>query len=156
MAGFGVLIKFRFHYIHLSSGTGRSWSALAFRFAPLLSPPMPATAETQTLWARRSEQIVNQQQVTAKYIIKDAFKITGRGLVLAGHIDEGEIYLGDFIEFNAFDKRRKRKITGIEGIRNANPDKTNTGLLIKCEDETEIDELRTWRPDNEVGLISKE
>ena len=31
--------------------TGRNWSALAFRFAPLLRPPMPATAETQTLAA---------------------------------------------------------------------------------------------------------
>jgi translation elongation factor EF-Tu-like GTPase len=94
--------------------------------------------------------------VTAKYTIKDTFKITGRGLVLAGHIDEGVIYIGDFIEFNALDKKRKRKITGIEGIRKANPDKANTGLLIKCEDENEIDELRTWRPDNEVGLIFKE
>lgn len=96
--------------------------------------------------------------MTAKYTIKDTFKITGRGLVLAGHIDEGEgtIYVGDYIEFNALDKRRKRKITGIEGIRKANPDNTNTGLLIKCEDEIEIDKLRTWRPDNEVGLIFKE
>ena len=33
----------------LCRGTGRNWSALAFRFAPLLRPPMPATAETQTL-----------------------------------------------------------------------------------------------------------
>lgn len=32
MAGFGVLIKFRFHYIHLSRGTVLNWSALAFRF----------------------------------------------------------------------------------------------------------------------------
>ena len=94
--------------------------------------------------------------MTAKYIIKDTFKITGRGLVLAGHIDEGTIYIGDYIEFNAFDKRRKRKITGIEGIRKANPDKTNTGLLIACVDESEIDELRTWRPDNEVGVIFEE
>ena len=35
----------------LCRGTGRNWSALTFRFAPLLRPPMPATAETQTLSA---------------------------------------------------------------------------------------------------------
>lgn len=92
---------------------------------------------------------------TAKYIIKDTFKITGRGLVFSGHIDDGVIHLGDYIEFRAFDKGRKRRITGIEGTNKATPDKTNTGLLIKCEDENEIDELRTWRPDGDIGLISR-
>lgn len=48
MAEFGGLIKFGFHYIHLSHGTWRNWSALTFRFAPLLRPPMPATEETPT------------------------------------------------------------------------------------------------------------
>ena len=33
----------------LCRGTGRNWSALAFRFASLLRPPMPATVQTQTL-----------------------------------------------------------------------------------------------------------
>jgi translation elongation factor EF-Tu-like GTPase len=47
--------------------------------------------------------------VTAKYIIKGTFKIIGRGLVLAGYIDEGVIYLGDYIEFNALDKIKKKK-----------------------------------------------
>ena len=40
-----------FSLFTLCRGTGRNWSALAFRFAPLLRPPMPATAETQTLAA---------------------------------------------------------------------------------------------------------
>src|SRR5690606_21054425 len=31
-------------------------SALAFRDTPLLRPPKPATAQTQTLWARRSDE----------------------------------------------------------------------------------------------------
>lgn len=66
MAGFGVLIKFRFHYIHLSRGTGRNWSALTFRFAPLLRPPMPATAETPTLQAMRPGQFRLDKIVTDK------------------------------------------------------------------------------------------
>jgi hypothetical protein len=49
MVGFSVLIKFQFHYLHLSQGTGRDWSVLTFRFAPLPSPPIPATVQTQTL-----------------------------------------------------------------------------------------------------------
>ena len=40
-----------FSLFTLCRGTGRNWSALAFRVAPLLRPPMPATAETQTLCA---------------------------------------------------------------------------------------------------------
>ena len=94
--------------------------------------------------------------VTAKYIIKDTFKIRGRGLVLAGYIEQGVIYVGDYIEFNALDKRRKRKITEVVGTTEANQDKTNTGLLIKCEDDNEIDELRTWRPNADIGIILKE
>ena len=38
-----------FSLFTLCRGTERNWSALAFRFAPLLRPPKPATAETQTL-----------------------------------------------------------------------------------------------------------
>ena len=94
--------------------------------------------------------------MSAKYIIKDTFKITGRGIVFAGHIGEGEIRIGDYIEFNAFNKKRKRKITGIEGIRHANQDQINTGLMIQCADENEIDELKAWRPHGELGLISKD
>ncbi len=38
-----VPITFQFHYLHLSRGTGRNWSVLAFRFAALPSPPKPGT-----------------------------------------------------------------------------------------------------------------
>src|SRR6185436_7524893 len=51
MAGFCVLINFQFHYLHLSRGTSRNWSVLAFRFASLPSPPIPATAQALTLCA---------------------------------------------------------------------------------------------------------
>ena len=49
MQGFGVKLKFMFHNVVRSRGTVRSMSGLTFRFAPFLSPPMPATAQTQTL-----------------------------------------------------------------------------------------------------------
>ena len=51
MAGFGVLIDIRFHILYLSSGTGRNWSGLTFRFATFLSLPIPATAQAPTLAA---------------------------------------------------------------------------------------------------------
>ncbi len=94
--------------------------------------------------------------MTAKYVIKDTFKITGRGLVLAGYIEDGVIHLGDYIEFSAFGKNRRRKIIGIEGFSEANKNKTNTGLLIECRDDIEIDELRKWRPEGDMGVIMRD
>jgi translation elongation factor EF-Tu-like GTPase len=94
--------------------------------------------------------------MTAKYRIKDTFIITGRGLVLAGTIEEGVVVTGDYIEFNAFEKKRKRRITGVSSIRKVDDKEMNVGLLIKCDDEDEILELRRWRPENELGIVIKE
>ena len=90
---------------------------------------------------------------TAKYQIADSFKITGRGLVLTGYITEGVVSVGDTIEFVAYNTLFQRKITGIGGIRKSQTDKVNTGLLIECKDEAEIDELRNWKPENAIAVI---
>ena len=42
--------------------------------------------------------------MVAKYRITNLFKITGRGLVLAGYIEEGVVHIGDHIEFKVFEK----------------------------------------------------
>src|SRR5690606_13583247 len=46
---FGVKLKFMFHNVVWSRGTDRSRSGLTFCCASFLSPPIPHTAETQTL-----------------------------------------------------------------------------------------------------------
>jgi translation elongation factor EF-Tu-like GTPase len=94
--------------------------------------------------------------MAAKYRIKDTFIITDRGLVLAGTIEEGVVLTGDYIEFDAFDKKRKRRIKGVSAMRKVDDEAMNVGLLIECENEKEIHELRRWRPDNELGIIVKE
>ena len=94
--------------------------------------------------------------MTAKFTIKDTFIITGRGLVLAGMIEEGMVVTGDYIEFDAFERRRKRRIKGVSGMRKADDEEMNVGLLIECENENEVFELRKWRPDNELGIIGRE
>ena len=86
----------------------------------------------------------------AVYNIKDTFKITGRGLILAGTIVEGTFNTGDFISFSSGDQLKLRKITGIEM---SNSIERNVGILIRCENEEEIDELRAWRPFNEIARI---
>jgi hypothetical protein len=98
---------------------------------------------------------ITMRQETAKYLIADTFKITGRGLVFAGYITEGLISTGDTIEFVALSSIFQRRIIGIEGITKSQPDKVNTGLLIKCDNEVEIDELRNWKPENEIATIYK-
>jgi hypothetical protein len=57
MAGFCDLINIRFHNLYLSSGTGRNWSGLTFRYASFLSLPIPATAQAPTLWVMGAAQI---------------------------------------------------------------------------------------------------
>ena len=92
----------------------------------------------------------------AKYIIYATFIITGRGLVLAGKIVEGSVFTGDYIEFEAFQKKRRKKIIGVSGMRKTQNETLNTGLLIECENKAEIDELRRWKPADALGIISKE
>lgn len=99
-------------------------------------------------------EITTRQEI-AKYLIADTFKITGRGLVFAGYITDGLVSIGDRIEFVALSSIFQRRIIGIEGITKTQPDKVNTGLLIKCDNEAEIDELRNWKPDNVVVTIYK-
>lgn len=93
---------------------------------------------------------------TAKYLITDTFKITGRGLVLIGYIIEGLISIGDTIEFTVLNTLYQRKISSIEGISKSQPDKVNTALLIKCDDDAEIDLLSIWKPNNFVAVVYKE
>ena len=98
-------------------------------------------------------KIITTRRETAKYIIADTFKISGRGLVFAGYITEGFVSIGYTVEFIVFSTVYQRRIIGIEGITKPQPDKINTGLLIECYNDVEIDELRNWRPDNVVAVI---
>jgi hypothetical protein len=105
--------------------------------------------------AREYISEITTRQERAKYLIADTFKITGRGLVFAGYITEGFASIGDTIEFTALSTLYQRKILGVEGIAKSQPDKINIGLLIKCDNDAEIDELRNWKPDNVLAVIYK-
>jgi len=96
-----------------------------------------------------------KENQVATYQISNTFTITGRGIVFAGVILNGVVSIGDSIEFSAFDKVLKRKIIGVEGIRTTQANKVNTGLLIKCENDREIDELRNWNPQESTAAILK-
>lgn len=80
----------------------------------------------------------------AKYYISDKFIITGRGLMFAGHILGGKIKTGNVIRFCRNDKIVIKKIRGIEqSINNERVfDGLNTGILIECNNEEEIQQIR--------------
>ncbi|MBS9462042.1 hypothetical protein KIM67_06440 [Flagellimonas sp. 389] len=77
-----------------------------------------------------------------KFQIEDIFEIKGRDLVLAGRIIDGVISTGNKIEFKLNNDLRIREITSVEGITHTNPEKINTGLLIKCMDNEEVNNLK--------------
>ncbi len=69
-----------------------------------------------------------------------AFIITGRGLVWAGILTAGAVSTGDMILIDKEGTSRRRRISGLE-MTSPNG---KTGLLIQCQDEEEIQELRHW------------
>lgn len=85
--------------------------------------------------------------------IYDSFKITGRGIVFAGTILEGEINLGDFIRLDFNSQTIDRNITGIDAAMRTTENKPNTGILIDCKNDLEIDDLRNWEPNLIIGEI---
>lgn len=94
-------------------------------------------------------------RTTSKYFIFDTFKLTGRGLGFCGYIVKGAIAVGDIMQFTSFDTEIQKTITGIDGgVRSQNP-LINMVILVKCQNEAEIDKILTWRPNNEVALIFK-
>lgn len=92
------------------------------------------------------------RKANAKYEIEETFKIKGRGIILAGTVLRGEINIGDLLIFKFKNNILERKITGIEGIR-ATIEKPNTGILIECKNEIEIEELRNWNPNKIIAEI---
>lgn len=89
----------------------------------------------------------------ATYQIAETFRITDRGIVFVGFILEGAVSIGDFIEFLALGKVFTRKIIGIEGTLSKQPTQVNTGLLIQCENDQEIEVLRNWDPQNTLAKV---
>ncbi len=94
-----------------------------------------------------------KKQCKNQFIINDAFKITRIGLVLVGYILEGSLSTGDKIIFIALNKLYVRQIIDIEGMTVAQPSNINKGLKIQCENETEIDKLRNWNPNNYLAIV---
>jgi hypothetical protein len=89
----------------------------------------------------------------AKYSIADTFKLTNMGLVFVGQIQEGNISIGDIIEFSALNTHYVRKIVGVSIVKNPEIEQAKVALMIKCTNEVEIDVLRNWQSDNALAMV---
>jgi len=83
----------------------------------------------------------------AKFYLNEKFVITGRRIVFTGHILDGIINIGNYVEFNFNEELIQRKIKGIELIRDAIQnegvfDRKNTGILIECKNQDEIEKIK--------------
>ncbi len=90
----------------------------------------------------------------AKFEITDSFKITGRGIALCGFIQEGTISIGDEMTFNFNKKNITRKIKDLGGVRTV-PPTPKMSIIIECQSELEIEELRQWEPGSVISMITK-
>ncbi|RWY57237.1 hypothetical protein [Mucilaginibacter gilvus] len=113
--------------------------------------------------SRKTAECVAKQYISTisakmagTFVIAETFKITGRGLVFAGYIKEGTPLVGNTIEFVTPYYIWHRKIAGVEAVLNPSANKINTGLLIECKNEHEINELREWNPANQTAVVFEE
>lgn len=92
----------------------------------------------------------------------DKFVIKNKGVVLISVIIEGIVLIGDYIEFKCDDLTYKKKIIGIEMIRqgslfNEIPKhfKQYVGLLIECTNEDEIIRIGKAKLNRDEAIVYK-
>ena len=91
-------------------------------------------------------------KVRGTYQINDSFRITGRGIALAGNLSEGIVSNGDWVVFCFRGKNIKRKITGVEEIRSLKQE-NNYGLIIETLNDREMDDMMSWKPNGLIASI---
>jgi elongation factor Tu len=74
--------------------------------------------------------------------IEDIFSISGRGTVVTGRIEQGEIKVGDNVEIVGIRETMKRVVTGVEMFKkllDSGQAGDNVGLLLRGTERTEVE-----------------
>ena len=95
---------------------------------------------------------------------EDKFGITGKGLVIMAIIKEGNVMIGNVIEFKCDDVKYRRKVIGIEIIRRAslfNPIPENMkepaiGALVETENDKEWLKLKEAKLNRDIAIVYKD
>lgn len=98
--------------------------------------------------------IENMENSIANFEIRDTFIVTNVGLVLSGLILEGEISPGCFIKFEKNGLNIESEIINVEFITHSNQ-LPLIGLIVKFENNDEIEELKAWNPNFQIANILK-
>jgi len=106
-----------------------------------------------TLRSIHKSVVAHLMKHIATYQIHDTFRITGRGIVFAGFILNGEFMIGDFIRFDFKGQLLERKIKGIDAGMRVSEGRPNVGVMIESPNEQEIDDLRNWNPNQTIRKI---
>lgn len=87
------------------------------------------------------------------YQIHDTFIITGRGIVFLGEILEGELLIGDTIQFEFEGQLMERIISGTDKGMRVAEGKPKVGIVLRTKNEDEILALRKWKPNLTIAKI---
>lgn len=90
--------------------------------------------------SKTADHNCNSMKPAAKFKADATFAITGRGLALAGEILEGTVKIGMKVDIPSWPVQLT--ISGVEGIRRADKQLANVGLLFASTDQAEI---ARWR-----------
>jgi elongation factor Tu len=74
--------------------------------------------------------------------IEDIFTISGRGTVVTGRVDRGQVKVGEEVEIVGFGETRKRVVTGVEMFRKLLDEGMagdNIGVLLRGTEKTEVE-----------------
>ncbi len=74
--------------------------------------------------------------------IEDIFTISGRGTVVTGRVERGQVKVGEEIEIVGFGETRKRVVTGVEMFRKILDEGRagdNVGVLLRGTDKDEVE-----------------
>jgi elongation factor Tu len=74
--------------------------------------------------------------------IEDIFTISGRGTVVTGRVDRGQVKVGEEIEIVGFGETRKRVVTGVEMFRKLLDEGQagdNVGILLRGTNKDEVE-----------------
>ncbi len=74
--------------------------------------------------------------------IEDIFTISGRGTVVTGRVERGQVKVGEEIEIVGFGDTRKRVVTGVEMFRKLLDEGQagdNVGILLRGTDKEDVE-----------------
>lgn len=84
----------------------------------------------------------------ARVKILDCFYIKDKGFVLVSEILEGQLSTGDTISFNS----RMKLIKGVGGFSSGSK-KPNSNIGILIGTDSDLSDLSSWTPDDEIALV---